>query len=220
VILTLLFVYWPASVQNLSRFGEDLELDVELTPPSYIEPFAPPFSHSKTYRTEVKSIDSAVLDLLPNFGADRTEFKFKDPDQDRTAWDVNTLDQIPAIVFVSRSHFGWPFRAMHYDIIMIDNGGTREHIKTYFGLVENAAGINIGLETPKWWPAGETNYRLPLKPIWIGFVLNAILFASIWITLACLTRKAITSSRKRKGLCAACKYELQDLATCPECGTE
>lgn len=59
---------------------------------------------------------------------------------------------------------------------------------------------------------------LPLRPVWPGFVVNTILFASVfWILFA--TPFALRRWwRARRGLCAKCAYPIGASDTCTECG--
>ena len=63
---------------------------------------------------------------------------------------------------------------------------------------------------------------LPLYPIWTGFALNTIFYASLlWLIIPgpFVLRRFI---RKRRGLCLKCGYDLRgvDHQACPECGEE
>lgn len=63
---------------------------------------------------------------------------------------------------------------------------------------------------------------LPLLPIWRTFIPNVVIFAFLFeLLLLCkrLNSKRIRSKRSRRGLCIQCRYELNGLETCPECGT-
>jgi len=62
---------------------------------------------------------------------------------------------------------------------------------------------------------------LPLRPIWPGFAINTLLYATIlWLPFGAL---AVRRRRRiRRGLCPKCAYDLRgsphDAAACPECG--
>ncbi len=61
---------------------------------------------------------------------------------------------------------------------------------------------------------------LPLRPIWPGFAINTIFYATIlWLFIPgpFVLRRLI---RRKRGLCVACGYDLRDnlAAGCPECG--
>ncbi len=62
---------------------------------------------------------------------------------------------------------------------------------------------------------------LPLTPVWPGFVVDWLVWSTVWfaplIGIAALRRRR----RRRKGLCVHCGYSLTGLpegAVCPECG--
>lgn len=61
---------------------------------------------------------------------------------------------------------------------------------------------------------------LPLWPLWPGFVLNTVVYgAAVWCVMFApgFVRRA---SRRKRGRCAGCGYELAGLVKCPECGEE
>lgn len=66
-----------------------------------------------------------------------------------------------------------------------------------------------------------TNVVLPLRPLWPGFVINSLLFASPWLAITMVPPALITRLRRRRNLCEACAYDRRGLALgapCPECG--
>lgn len=48
---------------------------------------------------------------------------------------------------------------------------------------------------------------------------NTVFWALVFFTSVRLTRRLVSSSRRRRGLCVKCKYQMAGLTTCPECGT-
>ena len=67
------------------------------------------------------------------------------------------------------------------------------------------------------WYTGDI--KLLYRPIPLGFTLNSLIAAPLWIAVLFApgwTRRFI---RKRRGKCTACGYDITQLATCPECGT-
>lgn len=206
--LTLFFVYWPASIQDQTVIPQDriVELDISsVRSPEYIRPFAPVLSSAETSEM--------------TFATHWTEFDYLQPEDDRPAWDPADPDLIPTYVGVTRFYYGWPFRAMHYDLIGISTEGRWDHMKSYFDRVNTAAGLHVGIETPDWWPAVQKNYRLPVRPRAGGLVLNMLVFMTAWVCIASSVRWVRRSKRRQAGRCAECAYSVQGLAACPECGT-
>jgi len=82
-------------------------------------------------------------------------------------------------------------------------------------------------------PVGEApltgvlvNYRtwraLPLQPLWSGLALNICAYLAVLVTVVLCVRLVRAGFRKRRracGLCEKCAHPLENLPTCPECGT-
>ena len=69
------------------------------------------------------------------------------------------------------------------------------------------------------WLHAQPERRLPLVPMWPGFVINTFFWGTVsWLTLTGFG-SLIRKCRAHKGLCVRCKYNLAGLETCPECGT-
>lgn len=64
--------------------------------------------------------------------------------------------------------------------------------------------------------------RLPLTPIWPGFLANTAFYAGV-LALPVFALPALRRTRRRrKGLCPRCAYDLRETPDdhpCPECGT-
>ncbi len=61
---------------------------------------------------------------------------------------------------------------------------------------------------------------LPLRPIWPGFAVNTLFYATIlWLLLLgpFVLRRFL---RLRRGLCPRCAYQMGESAVCSECGVE
>ena len=78
------------------------------------------------------------------------------------------------------------------------------------------AGLPVS-RTPGWMSAPRA---LPLRPIWPGFAINTIFYAVIVWVLWSSPFAARRVSRRRRGLCIKCGYDLRGdySAGCPECG--
>lgn len=65
---------------------------------------------------------------------------------------------------------------------------------------------------------GEGVRILPLQPIWSGFVINTVLYASLWFALFSLGNMR-SGFRRIRGQCGHCGYKLLPEQTrCSECG--
>ncbi len=61
---------------------------------------------------------------------------------------------------------------------------------------------------------------LPLNPIWLGFAINTVFYASILWLLTLVPFSARQMIRRKRGRCNKCGYDLRGDFTigCPECG--
>ncbi len=60
--------------------------------------------------------------------------------------------------------------------------------------------------------------RLPIRPVWPGFAINAIFYAAIlWLLIPgpFALRRLL---RVRRGLCPKCAYPMGESSVCTECG--
>ena len=79
------------------------------------------------------------------------------------------------------------------------------------------------LPPPSWihrtgWPLSPDIHTLPLGPIWPGFGINAVFYATMfWLLFAApaFVRRRI---RARRGQCPACAYPIGTSEVCTECG--
>ncbi len=65
------------------------------------------------------------------------------------------------------------------------------------------------------------NRTIPIRPLPLGFALNTLLYGALMFSLMLALGVLRRWRRKRKGLCAWCRYDRAGLATataCPECG--
>lgn len=69
--------------------------------------------------------------------------------------------------------------------------------------------------------SGHLSRGLPFLPIWPALMLNTILYAGLWSVPLFALPVLGRWRRRRRGLCAACGYDLSATASnaaCPECG--
>ncbi len=104
---------------------------------------------------------------------------------------------------------GWPLLALWCELNMISNVNA--------GLSYSVAGA---IKTPWQWKSNLRPRTLPLRPIWPGFAINTLLYATLlWLLIpgAFALRRFL---RLRRGLCPKCAYPVAESAVCTECGCE
>ena len=104
---------------------------------------------------------------------------------------------------------GWPLLSLWSGQLLDGRGQlTRTHIR----------GIRIP-DRPSFRPGGKHVRVLPLAPMWPGFAVNTIFYATVlWLLHYgpfVLLRRVI---RQRRGLCPRCAYPMGESAVCTECG--
>lgn len=107
---------------------------------------------------------------------------------------------------------GWPMLAAWYSIDIATN--------TYLikgGIPLRATGLVLGPDA--------TVYKiraLPLRPIWLGIIVNTAFYALMWSGLLLSFATLRRWRRRRANRCPACAYDMTGLSAttlCPECGT-
>lgn len=114
-------------------------------------------------------------------------------------------------VLQAEVQYGWPLRAMT----------VREQVKDPYGNATQVemTWMDVGVDA-----YGEHSGRspMPLKPLWLGFVINSVLAASMFAvvlwTFGPIRKRFVQDVRIHRGLCGGCGYEIGDLVVCPECG--
>ncbi len=112
---------------------------------------------------------------------------------------------------------GFPMRALRCEQWLLYHGVPRPEVVK---LPTWRAGVSSGLLGGVLMP----DRRLPLNPIWTGFIFNSIFYSAVFaipylVTIPTALRRA---SRRRRGRCANCNYNRRglppDMLICPECG--
>ena len=100
---------------------------------------------------------------------------------------------------------GWPVVSMWRDYVL---GGSRYEV--LHGLRVTFLPSDRGL--PR---------AVPLRPIWSGFAVNTLFYATLLWLLICGPFALRRVVRQRRGRCVACGYDLghADHDACPECGS-
>lgn len=83
-----------------------------------------------------------------------------------------------------------------------------------------ADGANSPAVFPRWRGAVLVGSSvLPLRPIWLGLLVNTLFYTSLVLTPWAVARLWRTRRRRARGRCVTCGHELGDgVGVCPECG--
>jgi hypothetical protein len=102
---------------------------------------------------------------------------------------------------------GWPFLAMWCKALDKPGGPHWEGA--------------IAWAPPTYPDLGLKLSALPLKPIWAGFLADAVFYALLFAAIAAALGPARRWFRRRRGKCERCGYDRRGLVSttpCPECG--
>jgi hypothetical protein len=119
----------------------------------------------------------------------------------------------PQHAVFERTDVGWPCHALRHQGFFNDNYSEEStHILVHF---RNSVGLRVPL-------------KLPVIPIWGGFLINTGFYAGVWAGLLALpgALRAVASrlrtrrarGRMARGLCPRCAYPSAAASVCPECG--
>ncbi len=67
---------------------------------------------------------------------------------------------------------------------------------------------------------GTLTRHLPYGPIWLGLIVNTLLYGTVLIAVMSMWFAARSKLRLRRGLCPTCKYPIGVSEVCTECGAE
>ena len=128
------------------------------------------------------------------------------------ASDQNALSSRVSQYFVMRDVLGWPI-------------GTMESVRREYLPLSGAGAIRVeavafgsGIRVPRGSGPAAFDSFLPLRPLAVGFTVNALLYTMVAFWVLSIIARWRASRRRRVGQCAACGYELAGLRTCAECG--
>jgi hypothetical protein len=202
--------FWPSQVQVYWAAGRNAPHDWITTPPDR--------------NPSIIYVDISTSSFI---SANRTVFtqsSFSTPRP--TNYTINSPPNSDWNYLVHHESFGWPMRAMYHELAFANADGAGLLIPLELG--SQREGLSTGRQF-----AGATRMgrvalpydeiRLPLRVHPIGFVTNSLFAGLICIfpfVLLWLNKKWITMNRLQHGRCSACGYDLTDLKTCPECGTD
>ncbi len=145
-----------------------------------------------------------------------------------------TAPRVFASLAMDRYRAGWPSRSL-YAVHLVSRLWRRPDWACGMSLTSmnqfDAAGYQVPADPrmDAWrgrlkvtfsWPKPRAQRPLPLLPVWPGFAVNTFSYATFLWLLTCLVIAVRRFLRLRRGLCAACGYDLRhaEHEACPECG--
>lgn len=116
--------------------------------------------------------------------------------------------QIDHFIAAQRGRFGLPLRSLVYSTWVVDPGAlddSNRHTSRHrsFDVHRNRTAKTV---------------ILPLTPIWPGFAVDTLFFATLSALILAGWRRLIRRRRLNRGRCPACKYPIGTSPVCTECG--
>ena len=221
-ILTLLIAYAPAIFRDY--YGPS-NIDYPFpdnSPPRYLDGLVPKFSSATRNQPDVESCRGLGRTHLFQFSVDIIVFTYGDPETD---WIIERDGDQPPGVQVWRYRFGWPFRAIYMDApslnySTIDGAATAQDVQSYLDRMLSRTGYRSGVQSPKFFPCWMEYHYIPIAPLWFGILIDTVFWSICWVIPGAIWHSVRTARRKRRGLCLACGYAVEDLEVCPECGSD
>jgi len=158
--------------------------------------------------------DEGLIFLMPSktAGAELSSFCWNDDAIDGAARQDGAATQPPWCTDPARVHrlrAGWPLRSLEGSLCPADDDGPPPRYTVHTG---------IGYTRTTVFGDPETRV-LPLRPLWLGFILNSALYAVflgvLWFGPLALRR----SVRIRRRRCPGCGYPVGTMSHCAECGS-
>jgi hypothetical protein len=118
----------------------------------------------------------------------------------------------PIAIFHEQYDYGLPFRVLRFRVAAIgrDSQIDRKNPNLNYTLPPWQRGLPTGLQ-------GRRHHRFPTEPL-PGFLYNTLIFTAAVLLVSEAAARLRTHSRRRRGVCPACAYDITGLPTCPECG--
>lgn len=130
----------------------------------------------------------------------------------------NYVDGLPetgvsAAFYLRMESSGWPYRSMaRYEAA---SRRPQQISDVDVGLWKSGVGLSNWMSNAY----RHNEKRLPILPLWPGFLANTLFYASVPWLLMFGVATLIRRRRIRRGLCIQCAYPISGLSVCPECGT-
>ena len=102
---------------------------------------------------------------------------------------------------------GWPMISVHYCVLSFIPSTSPPRFE------------------PEWAGLGLSRkpgllHALPVLPIWTGFVVNTVVYATVTMGAMLAPGWVVRRRRRRRGLCVWCGYPRGEGEVCSECGKE
>lgn len=184
--------------------------------PTYLGDIAPGLTSASVGKPANRTSGEALLGGM-NIGVDAVSYNYGIDyfDPNFAPWDPTTSDT-PPFVSLTRFRFGYPFRSLYWDDLSTGASVNIPAVYDYHLKMYKRAGVDRGIGVSFISPGR----RLPIAPIWSGLIFNILFWTILWFVLTSMRRWVVVYRRKRRGVCLACGYAVEDLKQCPECGTE
>ena len=210
-----------ATVLLPSHWTSKTILDHTKIAPTYLAPIAPDLveafvgvpAHYASGEPLLGGSNLGVDMMVFSYGASAWSATFQ-------PWDPLVTPE-PTNVELTRFRFGWPMRMLSMDDITTGASTNISLVRDYHQRAYALAAADRGLNRPAWIPRVIPLHRIPIAVNWTGLAVNTACWSAVcFLLLSCrpLIQSHIRRRRTRRGLCPTCRYELQSLPTCPECG--
>ena len=205
------FYATPFTLRSWHSSGTNLK---NVDAPNYLQDIAPPYEHGRLLKPH--DLDRKQPFYAINLGMDAILFVYREDSNHPNDGMGTYPHEFPSLIYIERYRFGWPWRALYRDNPRTSDHITIQNISSYRKMMHDRAGYRRGYKAP----FTSKPVRLPIAPLWPGLFANIVFWSSCWIVQGTIWRTVRTYRRKRRGLCLACGYAVEDLERCPECGTD
>jgi hypothetical protein len=120
-------------------------------------------------------------------------------------------------VFYRQTHAGLPFGALNATWIKEDSSDPSFKARVLTRGWDHGVRLPAAIRKPQPLPDLFESH-VPVVPLWPGFALDTAFYGAIVLLLWSAPGVLRRRTRKRRGRCPACGYDLRGLARCPECG--
>lgn len=196
-------------------------LDKSTLPPTFVAQIAPELMDVTLVVPAHRSSGEPLLGGL-NLGIDLIVYSYGGTPWDTNfqPWDPATSPE-PTYVDLTRFRFGWPMRTLSMDEVSTGASTAIPQVRAYHQRAYALAAADRGLNRPAWIPRFIPLHRIPIAVNWTALGINTLVWGAVcYLLLSCrpLIKSHTRRNRARRGLCPSCRYDLQGLPTCPECG--